>query len=160
MSSTTAEQTYQNWLNKANANLLPTLFQKMKLGNMLSPVKVTVTGLTATASPDITSTAVRLAATVSGLERETTDPLPAILAVKTLRVTGSGTANSIGSYAVTDGAPADSARTLTPTAGANVGLALLSDDGTTLTFPSTITGFVLEYIPRSATALSDNYPRL
>ena len=148
MSSTTAEQTYQNWLNKANANLLPTLFQKMKLGNMLSPVKVTVTGLTATASPDITSTAVRLAATVSGLERETTDPLPAILAVKTLRVTGVGT-GATGSRVVTDAG------------GTAVGdVALLSDDGTTLTFEGTVTGFILEYIPRSATALSDNYPRL
>ena len=160
MSSTTAEQTYQQWLNKANANLLPTIFQKMKLGNMLSPVRVVVTGLTATASPDITSNAVRLAATITGLERETTENLPAILAVKSLRVTASGTSNSVGSYAITDGETADAARALTPTAGANVGLALLSADGTTLTFPSTITAFVLEYIPRSATALSSNYPRL
>ena len=154
MSSTTAEQTYQNWLNKANANLLPTLFQKMKLGNMLSPVKVTVTGLTETASPNITSTAVRLAATVSGLERETTDPLPAILAVKTLRVTGVGT-GATGPRVVTDAG----GTAVAPSTGI-AGVALLSDDGTTLTFEGTVTGFILEYIPRSATALSDNYPRL
>lgn len=160
MSSTTAELTYQQWLNRANLNLLPTIFQKMKLGNMLSPVRVVVTGLTATASPDITSAAVLAAATITGLERETGDRLPAILAVKSLRVTASGTANSVGSYAMVDGEVADAARALTPTAGANVGLALLSADGTTLTFPSTITAFVIEYIPRSATALSSTYPRL
>jgi hypothetical protein len=157
MSSTTAELTYQQWLNRANLNLLPTIFQKMKLGNMLSPVKVTVASLTATATPDITSAAVLAAASaISGLERETGDRLPAILAVKTLRVTTSGTANTVGSYAITDAA----GTALTPTASANVGLALLSDDGTTLTFPTTVTGFVIEYIPRSNTALSDNYPRL
>lgn len=157
MSSTTAELTYQQWLNRANLNLLPTIFQKMKLGNMLSPVKVTVASLTATATPDITSAAVLAAASaISGLERETGDRLPAILAVKTLRVSTSGTANTVGSYAVTDAA----GTALTPTASANVGLALLSDDGTTLTFPTTVTGFVIEYIPRSNTALSDNYPRL
>ena len=161
MSSTTAELTYQQWLNRANLNLLPTIFQKMKLGNMLSPVRIVVASLTATASPDITSAAVLAAATtISGLERETGDRLPAILAVKSLRVTTSGTANSVGSYAMVDGEAADAARALTPTAGANVGLALLSADGTTLTFPSTITGFVIEYIPRSNTALSSTYPRL
>lgn len=154
MSSTTAEQTYQQWLNKANANLLPTIFQKMKLGNMLSPVKVTVTGLTATTTPDITSAAVRLAATVTGLERETTENLPAILAVKTLRVTAVGT-GATGPRVVTD----SGGTAVAPSSGI-AGVALLSADGTTLTFECTVTGFVLEYIPRSATALSDNYPRL
>jgi hypothetical protein len=47
---------------------------------------------------------------------------------------------------------------LTPTAGANVGLALLSDDGKSLTFPSTITAFVIEFVPRSENVLSTVWP--
>ena len=42
------------------------------------------------------------------------------------------------------------ATALSPTAGANVGLALLSDDGKSLTFPSTVTAFVIEYVPKPA----------
>lgn len=154
MSSTTAELTYQQWLNRANLNLLPTIFQKMKLGNMLSPVKVTVASLTATATPDITSAAVLAAATITCLERETGDRLPAILAVKTLRVTAVGT-GATGPRIVTD----SGGTAVAPSSGI-AGVALLSADGTTLTFEGTVTGFVIEYIPRSATALSDNYPRL
>ena len=126
----------------------------MKLGNMLSPVKVVVTDLTATATPDITSNAVRLAATITGLERETTENLPAILAVKSLRVTAVGT-GATGPRVVTD----SGGTAVAPSSGI-AGVALLSADGTTLTFEGTVTGFVHEYIPRSATALSDNYPRL
>lgn len=46
---------------------------------------------------------------------------------------------------------------MSPGAGANVGLALLSDDGKSLTFPTTVTAFVLEYVPRSAVDLASNY---
>jgi hypothetical protein len=157
MPVTPADVTLQQVLNKANLNQLATILQKMKLGNMLNPVRVVVTGLTATQEINITSAAVRAAATITGLERETGDSLPPILSVKVLRVTASGTANSVGSYAVTDGLVADVARCVSPTAGANVGLALLSNDGTKLTFPSTVTAFVLEYIPRSNTDLEDNW---
>ena len=153
MPPTPADVTLQQVLNKANLNQLATILQKVKLGNVLRPVKVVVTGLTAAAAIDITSSAVRAAATITGLDRETGDNLPPILSVKTLRVTASGTANSVGSYAVSDA----SGTAVSPTAGANVGLALLSDDGTTLTFPSTVTAFVLEYIPQSNADLSDNW---
>ena len=146
----TANKTMQQVLNGANLNWLPTVLQKMKLGNMLSPVKVSVTGLTAASAIDITTTTFRGAATISGLDRETADLLPQILAVKTLRVTASGTANSVGSYGVSDAG----GTAVSPTAGANMGIALLSDDGRTLTFPTTVTAFVIEYIPRSDTALS------
>jgi len=104
--TTTANKTMQQVLNGANLNWLPTLLQMMKLGNMLSPVKVSVTGLTAAAAIDITTMTFRDAATISGLDR------------------------------------------------ANMGIALLSDDGRTLTFPTTVTAFVIEYMPRSETALS------
>ncbi len=146
----TANKTMQQVLNQSNLNWLPTVFQKLKLGNMLSPVKVSVTGLTAASAIDITTTTFRDAATISGLDRETADLLPQILAVKTLRVTASGTANSVGSYGVSDAG----GTAVSPTAGANMGIALLSDDGRTLTFPTTVTAFVIEYIPRSDTNLS------
>lgn len=150
MSTTTADITLQQILNRSNLNQLAAALSKVKLGNVLGSVKVTVASLSATASPVITGSAVRAAATISGLDRGSNDNLPAIQTVKTLRVTTSGTANSVGSYAISDAG----GTALTPTAGANVGLALLSDDGTTLTFPTTVTGFVLEYVPRPDTALS------
>jgi hypothetical protein len=150
MSTTTADITLQQILNNANLNQLAAALSKVKLGNVLGSVKVTVASLGATATPQITGSAVRAAATISGLDRGTNDNLPAIQTVKTLRVTTSGTANSVGSYVVSDA----SGTAVSPTAGANVGLALLSDDGTTLTFPTTVTGFVIEYTPRPDTALS------
>jgi len=150
MSTTTADITLQQILDNANLNQLAAALSKVKLGNVLGSVKVVVTGLTAIAAPVITGAAVRAAATITGLNRGSNDNLPAIQSVKTLRVTASGTANSVGSYVVTDAGGTE----LTPTASANVGLALLSDDGTTLTFPTTVTAFVLEYVPRPDTALS------
>ena len=150
MPPTPSDVTLQEVLNKANLNQLPTVLQKMKLGNMFNPVKVVV-GLTAAAAIDITTAAVRAASTITGLERDTGDNLPAILSVTALRVTGVGT-GATGARIVTDaggtaGAP-----------GANgPGIALLSDDGATLTFEGTVTGFVLEYIPRSYTDLEDNW---
>lgn len=150
MSTTTADITLQQIINRSNLNQLAAALSKVKLGNVLGSVKITVAGLGATATPIVTGAAVRAAATISGLDRGTNDNLPAIQTVKTLRVTTSGTANSVGSYVVSDAG----GTALSPTAGANVGLALLSDDGTTLTFPTTVTGFVLEYVPRPDTALS------
>lgn len=150
MSTTTADITLQQILNRSNLNQLAAALSKVKLGNVLGSVKVTVASLSATASPVITGSAVRAAATISGLDRGSNDNLPAIQTVKTLRVTTSGTPQAVGSYAISDAG----GTALTPTAGANVGLALLSDDGTTLTFPTTVTGFVLEYVPRPGTALS------
>ena len=42
-------------------------------------------------------------------------------------------------------------------AGAAVGIARLSDDGKTITFPNTVTGFVLHYMPRAETALDTQF---
>ena len=45
---------------------------------------------------------------------------------------------------------------IVPPGGAStaVGVALLSDDGTTITFPNTVTGVVIEFVPNSAALLS------
>lgn len=149
MATTTADVTLLQILNKGNLNTLGLALAKMKLGNMNAAVKLTVTGLTAAGSFDITSTTIRDAAntgSITGLERVASDLLPPISVVKTLRVTASGTANSVGSYAMTDAG----GTAVSPMAGTNVGLAKISDDGTTISFPSTVTAFILEYVPRSA----------
>lgn len=157
MSTTTpADRTIQNILNTGNLNDLSLVLQKIKLGNVLGTVKVVCASLTATAAPVITGSAVRLASTITGLERGTTENLPPILAVKTLRVTGSGTAGTLGTYGVTDTAGTG----ITAAANTVMGVAKLSDDGTTLTFTTTITDFVLEYIPRPNTDLATVWPEL
>lgn len=149
----TANQTLADVLNKANPNQLGTALQLIKMGRMLNPVKITLAAITAASAVVITGfkkgdSTLTINAGLSDLA--TGDALPKILSVRTLRVTTSGTANSVGSYAVSDAG----GTAVSPTAGANVGLALLSDDGTTLTFLTTVTGLVLEYIPQSATAFS------
>jgi len=156
MTTTSADVTKQQELNRGKPDKIATVFQAMKLGNMLAgSVKVTAAALAPAATFDITTAAVRAASTISGLDRESSDNLPPIMVVKTLRVTASGTANSVGSYIVSDAA----GTALTPTAGANVGIALLSDDGKSLTFPSTVTAFVIEYVPRPAVDITSSlYP--
>lgn len=147
MTTTSADVTKQQELNRGRPDKIATVFQAMKLGNMLAgSVKVVATGLSPAATFDITTAAVRAASTITGLDRESSDNLPAIMVVKTLRCTASATANSVGTYAVGDAG----STALTPTAGANVGLALLSDDGKSITFPTTVTAFVLEYVPKPA----------
>lgn len=147
MTTTSADVTKQQELNRGRPDKVATVFQAMKLGNMLAgSVKVVAAALSPAATFDITTAAVRSASTITGLDRESSDNLPPIMVVKTLRVTASGTANSVGSYIVSDAG----GTALTPTAGANVGIALLSDDGKSLTFPSTVTAFTIEYVPRPA----------
>jgi hypothetical protein len=95
-----------------------------------APFKKTFTGLVAADFHDLTSSALGYSS-------------PA-LTVGTLRVTG-GDAVAIGSYAVTDVA----GTMLSPAAGTAIGLARLSDDGHTVTFPtgSLVTDFIIEYVP-------------
>lgn len=154
--TTNQTQTYRVVGDKANPNLLGDLLRAMKFGLMCSPIKVTVTGLTAAAAIDITTAAVKAAATIVGASLATGENLPAIGHIVGLRVTGVGTA-ATGPRAVTDagGTPA-APPTATAYAGASVGLATLSDDGKTLTFEGTVTGFVLYYVPRSAVVMTDD----
>jgi hypothetical protein len=153
--TTTKTKTLRDELNTGNPNTLGALARKMKLGDMLSPIKVTVTGLTAASAIDVTTAAVKAAAVVAGVTLETGENLPAIGHVVNLRVAASGTAASVGTYGVTD----DGGTAIVPPGGASaaMGIAKLSDDGKTLTFPNTITGFVLTYWPRSATAMTTKF---
>lgn len=144
-------QSYRQVLDKALLGTLGTCLANMKFGLMCSPMKVTVASLTAATNFDITTSTFKSKVTAYvGVSLLDGEMLPAIGQVISLRVTASGTANSVGSYAITD----TGGTAVSPTAGANVGLATLSDDGKTLTFPTTVTAFVLQYIPRPAVTMT------
>ena len=147
-STTSKSLTLRHLLNLGNIALNDPQFAKIKLGNMLSKIKVTFTGLTTATVHDITNAAHFAAATIVGATfTETTDKLPAIGQVVTLRCVG-GT--GAGTYVMSDAG----GTAVTPASSTVAGVALLSDDGTTITFPVTTTGFVLTYYPAPALALS------
>lgn len=133
-STVTTPPTLQNKLDRAEPGNLADVLRQIKLGTMLTPTKKTLSALAASATHNITDAA--------------HGSLAPILKVTALRVTG--------------GAAAAGVRIITDSAAlAAATVAALSDDGTTLTFEDTVTGFVLEYIPRSAvdmTALSEFAP--
>lgn len=142
-STTTKPETLKDLLNAANPNELADVLQKVQLGTVLAPLKRVFTGLTAAASFDLT------AIDGTGETAGATNPArQAALNVNYLRVDASGTAASVGNYI--PGPPTSTL--LIPPGGANagVGVARLSDDGKTLTFPNTITDFTISYIPRPA----------
>lgn len=122
----TKTETLEDVLNSGDIAKMASAVQRMKVGQMLEPV-VTDTG-TITASATVTLS-------------------PPALHVQSARVVTSGTAGSVGSYLVADAG----ATTSVPPGGANVGagVATISADGTTLTFPNTITRAVIQYVPRT-----------
>ena len=75
MTTTTADLTLQDLLDQANLNTLADALHKVKLGHMFSRVKATVVALTATATPDVTTAAVKAAATISGITLATGESL-------------------------------------------------------------------------------------
>ena len=93
--------------------------------------------------------------TVTGLDLETGENLPPIGHIESLQLVASGTAGSLGSYILGD----VSATPAIPAGGANVtpGVARLSDDGKTITFPNTVTAFTFSYFPRSEVALNSEF---
>lgn len=143
--TTTKARTLKDVLNAANPNDLPDALERTNLGTLLDPLKRVFTGLTAAASFDLT------AIDGSGETAGATNPnrLP-MLCGHYLRVDASGTAASVGNYIV--GPPTSTL--LIPPGGANVavGVARISDDGKTITFPNTVTGFTISYIPRAVLA--------
>lgn len=150
----TKAQTLQTELDKASPNSLADVLAQVKLGTMLTPLKVTVAGLGATAAIDITTlpAAGGVATVNQGPAFPAGAKLPPILSVTTLRVTAVG-GGALGPRVVTDAGGAAGAP------GANgPGIALLSDDGKTLTFEGTVTGFVIEYVPRAALDMGTLYP--
>lgn len=142
-STVTDPQTLQDVLDRANPTDVPDALAQLKLGTVFAPLKRTFTGLTAAAAFDLTL--IDGTGETAGLGNP--NRLPANL-VRSLRVTASGTANSVGSYVISDAG----GTAVSPTAGANAGIALLSDDGKTVTFPTTVTAFIVAYMPRTLSA--------
>lgn len=153
MGFSTAKKSLFTVLNEAAQGLFDRALAQVKLGRVLQPVKVTVTGLAAAAAHDITSAATLAGATVDqGLDDIAVgEALPPILAVRSLRVTAVGT-GALGPRSVFDSGATPGAPGAT-----GPGIAKLSDDGTTITFEGTVTGFVIEYIPRSNVDLGTEY---
>lgn len=148
-------------MDKGNLSSIADIARLAKLGMMMTKIKVVVSSLTAAAAVNITAAATLAAATVTNaqgttLSLDTGENLPPIGQVVSLRVTASGTAGSLGTYGITD----DGGTAIVPPggAGAAMGIAKLSDDGKTITFPNTVTGFVLEYMPLAQTNMLSLYP--
>ena len=147
MTTTTLESTPQSVLNKAAPNLHADALAKIKVGNVLSPIKVTFASLTAAAAIDITTADSKAAATIVGFTPALASGqnLPAIGQVVTCRVTA-GTA-ATGDRQITDAG-----------GSASTSVAILSDDGKTLTFEANVTGFVLTYFPRAEGITDTSFP--
>lgn len=126
-----SDKTLKQLLDEPDANRLEFLLKKIALGTMLDVVEYdtgTITGVAAVPIP-------------GGAQH-----------VQSARVVTSGTAASVGNYLACD----SGATPLLPPGGANtaVGIAALAADGTTLTFPNTVTRVVIRYTKKPATALS------
>lgn len=156
--TTTVNNSPRLELNRAQPGRLPDVLREMKFGDMHAPIKVTVAGLTAGATFDITSQAVRdkVTAMVGRTPTPTfaagqPDLLPAIGHLVNLRVTAASAGTTVGTYVLTDAAGTP----IVPPGGASAaaGIASLSDDGKTLVFPANVTGFILTYFPRAAVAM-------
>lgn len=131
--------TLQAELNKANPNNIADLLRQVALGDVLAGFKRTFTGLAAAATYNLT------ALDASGEVTGVSNPFRRGIGVlKTLRVTAATTGASVGSYILTD----IGGNTVSPATHTIAGIALISDDGTTITFPSAdVTAFVIEYQP-------------
>lgn len=143
----TKRRTLRAALDASTMDELTSALRRLKMGTRETLLKRTFTGLAGAATYDLTALDATTEApqeddlTYSGVANP--NRLPA-KHVRTLRVTAATTANTVGPYIVVDSGGA----TLTPTAGANVGVAKISDDGSTLTFPSAdVTAFIIEYTP-------------
>lgn len=126
--------TIKEELNRGDTNNAPQLLGLIKLGDMLDVAEYdtgTITGVAAV-------------------------PLPGgALMVQSARVVTSATGGSVGVYIASDSA----ATPLLPPGGASVavGVAALAADGSTLTFPNTVTRVIVRYVKKPAVALSSTY---
>jgi hypothetical protein len=150
------ETTIRDVLNNSDLNEVADVLKKIKAGNMFSRIKVVAAGLTAAASFDITTAAFKALSTITGITLQSDETLPPIGMALGLQLTASGTAGSLGTYLL---GPVTATPAI-PAGGANVtpGVARLSDDGKTITFPNTVTAFTFIYMPAPFVALNTEFP--
>jgi len=135
--TTTKSRTVREAMNQGNPSEIATGLQLVKIGDMVSPVKATATGLASAAAHDLTTAATKAGSVVVGLTLAVGENLPAAAAVQSVRVTAGAAA--AGLRQIGDAAATPSAT-----------VATLSDDGKTLTFEAGVTAFVVVYLPRAA----------
>lgn len=141
-------------LDRVNFTEFDTALRGAKLGTMFCTIKAVFAGVTGAATYDITTAAMKALATITGINLATGENLPAIGHLLTLRVTAATTGTVVGTYILTDVA----GTVLTPATSSAVGIARISDDGTTLTFASAdVTAFIIEYTPRVAVSMTAEY---
>lgn len=145
MSSTsTYSPTPKDDINSGKTGLVSQGIGAMKVGTMLTKIKVVAASLTAAASFDITAAAFLAKCTVTGITLKSGETLPPIGQIVTLRkVAGAQAANCI----VTDAGGTATAGSATVPAAAT-----LSDDGKTIGFETgaAVTAFTFEYYPAAA----------
>ena len=135
--TTTTAQTLQRELDAANPNTIADCLRRVKLGTLLAAVKQTFT--------------------LASVANVVTLSPPALL-VKTCRITDitGGTAAAAGPVVMTDAG----GTALPPYVSSGLkapGVALLSDDGSTITFDGTIKAAIVEWIPQSNAAVSSAF---
>lgn len=144
MTTVTRTETTEQVLKKSDPTEMMDALRKVDLGTRLTPRKITFAALTSAAAQDITTAAAKAAATIVPALPDNDPVLLPIHDVISLRVTA--------------GAAAAGPRTISDSGGtASATVALLSDDGKTLTFETTVTGFVLQYVPRPANDLTAKF---
>jgi len=129
-STTTKVNTLKEVLTRSLPGEVEDALRKVDIGAMLSPIKKTFTSLASSATHDITDAAHGSSSAAMG--------------IFVLRVTAG--AASAGLRQVGDAGATPSAT-----------VATLSDDGKTITFETTVTGFIVEYLARPATDTSSKF---
>jgi hypothetical protein len=142
--TTTKVNTTERLLNNVVAGITADALDKVGLGTMLTPRKVTFVGLASAAAQDITTAAAAAAATVVPALLSEQLTLGAVLVPIAIRVTAGAAAAGVRTVG-------DSGATASAT------VVKLSDDGKTLTFEAAVTAFVIEYLPRPVTDLTAKF---
>jgi hypothetical protein len=133
--TTTVVETLKNVLNEANPNKIADALAKIDLGTMFTATEFDTGAITGVAGVTI--------------------PGNGALLVQSARVVTSAVPASVGTYLAGDSAVTP----LLPPGGAGVaiGIATLSLDGKTITFPNTVTRAIIRYIPNPVVALTDKF---
>lgn len=147
MTTTTFERTLQEVLEQANPQEIADAFRKVGVAIGSPVIKIEATGLTSSASFDITtlqdaSGSVTITGWTADGDADTLPPLGACLALT----------DGTDPYTLVDDAVAPVAQ-----GALAIGLASISDDGTTITFEAAKTALTLHYMPRTRTALTDTF---
>lgn len=134
MSTDTEQQTVAGALNQANPNELADLLRAIQLGTVLTVTEYDTGTVTAASSITLPSAA---------------------MLVQSCRVVTASAGTTVGSYGMTD---ASGTASVPPGgASAGMGVAKLSADGLTITFPANVTRVIVRYIPLPAVSMTGSW---